>query len=91
VMVIATRDGITPNASGVDSRTQSRVRDGAGSVYVENNQEILDTIIMAYKIERGPGGSPTCQCLLRWFYLSHMSEPLKFLTGVSWTNFSSPL
>jgi len=51
VMSIVTRDGITPQCVWGGHQDAMTVREvGWIQMYCENNQEILDTIIMAYKI-----------------------------------------
>jgi len=51
VMSIVTRDGITPQCVWGGQQDAMTVREaGWVHMYCENNQEILDTVIMAYKI-----------------------------------------
>jgi len=51
VMSIVTRDGITPQCVWGGHQDAMTVREvGWIQMYCENNQEILDTVIMAYKI-----------------------------------------
>jgi len=51
VMSIVTRDGITPQSVWGGQQDAMTVREvGWIQMYCENNQEILDTIIMAYRI-----------------------------------------
>ena len=78
VMVIATRDGISPQCVWGGQQDAITVRDGGWiQIYVENNQEILDTIIMAYKIAEDPEVLLPVNVCYDGFYLSHMSEAVK--------------
>lgn len=75
VMVIATRDGISPQCVWGGQQDAVTVRDGGWiQVYVENNQEILDTVIMAYRIGEDPEVLLPVNVCYDGFYLSHMSE-----------------
>ncbi|OGP73920.1 MAG: phenylglyoxylate dehydrogenase [Deltaproteobacteria bacterium RBG_16_49_23] len=78
VMVIATRDGISPQCVWGGQQDAVTVRDGGWiQIYVENNQEILDTVIMAYKIGEDPEILLPVNVCYDGFYLSHMSEAVK--------------
>lgn len=56
VMSLVTRDGITPQCVWGGQQDAMTVRDvGWIQMYCETNQEILDTIIMAYKIAEDRG------------------------------------
>lgn len=78
VMVIATRDGISPQCVWGGQQDAITVRDGGWiQIYVENNQEILDTVIMAYKIGEDPEVLLPVNVCYDGFYLSHMSEAVK--------------
>jgi phenylglyoxylate dehydrogenase alpha subunit len=56
VMSIVTRDGISPQCVWGGQQDAMTVREvGWIQMYCENNQEILDTIIMAYKIAEDRG------------------------------------
>jgi phenylglyoxylate dehydrogenase alpha subunit len=77
VMVIATRDGISPQCVWGGQQDAVTVRDcGWIQIFVENNQEILDTIIMAYKIGEDPDVLLPVNVCYDGFYLSHMSEAI---------------
>jgi len=77
VMVIATRDGISPQCVWGGQQDAVTVRDaGWIQIFVENNQEILDTIIMAYKIGEDPEVLLPVNVCYDGFYLSHMSEAI---------------
>jgi pyruvate ferredoxin oxidoreductase alpha subunit/phenylglyoxylate dehydrogenase alpha subunit len=78
VMVIATRDGISPQCVWGGQQDAITVRDGGWiQIYVENNQEILDTVIMAYRIGEDPEILLPVNVCYDGFYLSHMSEAVK--------------
>jgi pyruvate ferredoxin oxidoreductase alpha subunit/phenylglyoxylate dehydrogenase alpha subunit len=78
VMVIATRDGISPQCVWGGQQDAVTVRDGGWiQIFVENNQEILDTVIMAYKIGEDPEILLPVNVCYDGFYLSHMSEAVK--------------
>lgn len=75
VMVIATRDGISPQCVWGGQQDAINVRDGGWiQIYVENNQEILDSIIMAYKIAEDPEVLLPVNICYDGFYLSHLTE-----------------
>jgi pyruvate ferredoxin oxidoreductase alpha subunit/phenylglyoxylate dehydrogenase alpha subunit len=76
VMVIATRDGISPQCVWGGQQDAITVRDGGWiQIYVENNQEILDTIIMAYKIAEDPEVLLPVNVCYDGFYLSICQRP----------------
>lgn len=78
VMVIATRDGISPQCVWGGQQDAIGVRDGGWiQIYVENNQEILDSVIMAYRIGEDPEILLPVNVCYDGFYLSHMSEAVK--------------
>src|SRR4030042_2107364 len=78
VMVIATRDGISPQCVWGGQQDAVTVRDGGWiQIFVENNQEILDTVIMAYRIGEDPEILLPVNVCYDGFYLSHMSEAVK--------------
>jgi phenylglyoxylate dehydrogenase alpha subunit len=78
VMVIVTRDGITPQCVWGGQQDAITVRDGGWiQIYVENNQEILDSVIMAYRIGEDPEVLLPVNVCYDGFYLSHMSEPVR--------------
>ncbi len=77
VMAIANREMISPNVVAGGQSDSFVVRDaGWIQLYVENCQEVLDTIIMAYKIaEHDDVRLPINVCYDGW-YLSYLSEPV---------------
>jgi len=78
VMVIATRDGISPQCVWGGQQDAMGVRDGGWiQIYVEDNQEILDSIIMAYRIGEDPEVLLPVNVCYDGFYLSHMSEAIR--------------
>ncbi len=77
VMAIATRDGISPQSVWGGQQDAVTVRDcGWIQIFVENNQEILDSIIMAYRIGEDPEVLLPVNVCYDGFYLSHMSEAI---------------
>jgi pyruvate ferredoxin oxidoreductase alpha subunit/phenylglyoxylate dehydrogenase alpha subunit len=78
VMVIATRDGISPQCVWGGQQDAINVRDaGWIQFFVENTQEILDTIIMAYRIAEDPDVLLPVNVCYDGFFLSHMTEVVK--------------
>ncbi len=77
VVAIANRELISPNVVAGGQSDSFVVREaGWIQLYVENCQEILDTIIMAYKIaEHEDVRLPINVCYDGW-YLSYLSEPV---------------
>ncbi|MDA8188896.1 MAG: pyruvate ferredoxin oxidoreductase [Dehalococcoidales bacterium] len=75
VMGIATRDGISPQCVWGGHQDAINVRDaGWIQLFVEDNQEILDTVIMAYKIAEHPDVLLPVNVCYDGFYLSHMAD-----------------
>jgi len=78
VMVIVTRDGISPQCVWGGQQDAITVRDGGWiQIYVESNQEILDAVIMAYRIAEDSEVLLPVNICYDGFYLSHMSEAVK--------------
>ncbi len=77
VVAIANRELISPNVVAGGQSDSFVVRDaGWIQLYVENCQEILDTVVMAYKIaEHEDVRLPINVCYDGW-YLSYLSEPV---------------
>lgn len=75
VMVIATRELAAPDGVSGGQQDAVSVRDaGWLQVHVESAQEILDTLIMAYRIAEDPEILlPICVCY-DGFYLSHLTD-----------------
>ena len=78
VMAIVTREIISPQTVWGGQQDAMTVRDaGWIQIYVENNQEILDTIIQAFKIAEHPDVYLPVNVCYDGFYLSHMAEPVE--------------
>lgn len=78
VMCIVNREVISPQSVWGGQQDSFTVRDaGWIQLYMETNQEILDTIIMAYKIAENPEVLLPVNVCYDGFYLSHMSEPVE--------------
>ncbi len=75
VMVIAGREMDAPPSAGLQDAIS--VRDaGWIQIYVEDCQEILDTIITAYRLAEDPEIMLPVNVIYDGFYLSHLSEPV---------------
>lgn len=77
VMAIANREALSPGAVSGGQSDSFVVREaGWIQLYVENCQEILDTIIMAFKLAEHPDVRlPVNVCYDGW-YLSYLAEPV---------------
>lgn len=75
VMCIATREVISPQTVWGGQQDALTVRDaGWIQIYVENNQELLDTVIMAFRIAEDKRVLLPINVCYDGFYLSHMTE-----------------
>lgn len=75
VMCIANREMISPQTLWGGPQDSLTIRDaGWLQIYVENNQEILDTVIQAFKIAEDKRVLLPINICYDGFYLSHMSE-----------------
>jgi len=75
VMAIANREMISPQTLWASAQDSLSVRDaGWIQYYVENNQEILDTILQAYRVAEDRRVLLPINVCYDGFYLSHMSE-----------------
>ncbi len=78
VIALVTRDGISPQCIWGGQQDAVNVRDtGWIQFFVENNQEILDTMIQAYKVAEHPDVLLPVNVCYDGFYLSHMAEPVE--------------
>ena len=78
VMCIVNREVISPQSVWGGQQDAFTVRDaGWIQLYVETNQEILDTIIMAYRIAEDPRVLLPVNVCYDGFYLSHMYEAVE--------------
>lgn len=77
VMTIANREIEAPGTIGVGQQDAMSVRDcGWIQLFVENNQEILDTVIMAFKIAEHPEVMLPVNVCYDGLFLSHLIEPV---------------
>lgn len=75
VMAVANREMISPQTLWGGPQDTLSVRDaGWLQIYVEDNQEILDTLIMAYRLAEDKNVLLPINVCFDGFYLSHMSE-----------------
>ena len=75
VMAIVNREMISPQTLWGSPQDSLSVRDaGWLQIYVEDNQEILDTIILAYRLAEDKNVLLPINVCFDGFYLSHMSE-----------------
>ena len=75
VMVIVNREMISPTTVWGGQQDSVTVRDaGWIQIYCENNQEILDSVIMGFRIAEDPEVLLPVNICYDGFYLSHMSE-----------------
>lgn len=75
VMAVANREMISPQTLWGGPQDSLTVRDaGWLQIYVEDNQEILDTMIMAYRLAEDKNVLLPINVCFDGFYLSHMSE-----------------
>lgn len=75
VMAVANREMISPQTLWGGPQDSLTVRDaGWLQVYVEDNQEILDTMIVAYRLAEDQNVLLPINVCFDGFYLSHMSE-----------------
>lgn len=75
VMAVANREMISPQTLWGGPQDSLTVRDaGWLQIYVEDNQEILDTVIMAYRLAEDKNVLLPINVCFDGFYLSHMSE-----------------
>ncbi len=75
VMCIVTREMISPQSVWGGQQDAVTVRDaGWIQLFVENNQEVLDTVIQAYRLAEDRRVLLPVNVCLDGFYLSHMAE-----------------
>jgi len=78
VMVVATRDMNSPQTVWSGQQDVLTLRDaGWIQLFAENNQEILDDVIMAYRIAENPEVLLPVNVCYDGFYLSHLSEGVR--------------
>lgn len=75
VMAVANREMISPQTLWGGPQDSLTVRDaGWLQIYVEDNQEILDTLILSYRLAEDKNILLPINVCFDGFYLSHMSE-----------------
>lgn len=75
VMCIVNREIISPTTVWCGHQDAVTLRDGGWiQIFVENNQEILDSVIMAFRIAEDPHVILPVNICYDGFYLSHMSD-----------------
>jgi len=78
VMVVATREMNSPQTVWSGQQDVLTLRDaGWVQLFAENNQEILDNVIMAYRIAEDPEVLLPVNVCYDGFYLSHLSEGVR--------------
>jgi pyruvate ferredoxin oxidoreductase alpha subunit/phenylglyoxylate dehydrogenase alpha subunit len=78
VMCIVTREMISPQSVWGGQQDAVTVRDaGWIQLYVENNQEVLDTVIQAYRLAEDSRVLLPVNVCLDGFYLSHLVEKVE--------------
>jgi len=91
VMVIATREVISPQSVWGGQQDAFTLRDaGWIQIFVEDNQEILDTIIMAYRIAEHPEVLLPVNVCYDGFYLSHTADVVEIPTSEDVDTFLPP-
>ena len=75
VMCIVNREIISPTTVWCSHQDAITLRDGGWiQIFVENNQEILDAVIMAFRIAEDPEVMLPVNICYDGFYLSHMTD-----------------
>jgi pyruvate ferredoxin oxidoreductase alpha subunit len=78
VMVVVNRSLVAPNTIFCDHQDSLSTRDsGWLQFYVESCQEILDTVLIAYKVAEDPRVLLPAMVCLDGFFLSHLYEPVE--------------
>ncbi|MCL5265751.1 MAG: phenylglyoxylate dehydrogenase [Chloroflexi bacterium] len=91
VMAIVTREVISPQSVWGGQQDAITVRDaGWIQIYVEDNQEILDSIIMAYKIAEHPDILLPVNICYDGHYLSHVADRVEIPAQEDVDRFLSP-
>lgn len=86
VMAIVNREMISPQTVWGGPQDSITIRDaGWIQIYVEDNQEILDMIIQAYKISENNDVLLPINICYDGFYLSHMTEKAFIPEDEKWT------
>lgn len=92
VMTIVNREQASPNIVATGQQDSILMKDqGWIQIYVENNQEILDTIIMAYRLAEDEEILLPVNVCYEGFYLSHMSQRVEVPRWKAVDDFLLPL
>ncbi len=92
VMCIVTREMISPQSVWGGQQDAVTVRDaGWIQLFVENNQEVLDTVIQAYRLAEDRKVLLPVNVCLDGFYLSHMAEKVDIPDQKEVDDFLPPL
>lgn len=92
VMAIINREQASPNIVAASQQDSLLVKDqGWIQIYVENNQEILDTIIMAYRLAEDAEILLPINVCYDGFYLSYMSQRVEVPRWETVDRFLAPL
>ena len=92
VMCIVTREMISPQSVWGGQQDAVTVRDaGWIQLYVEKNQEVLDTIIQAYRLAEDRRVLLPVNVCIDGFYLSHMAEKVDIPEQKTVDEFLPPL
>lgn len=78
VMVIVNREMISPQTVWGGPQDSMTLRDGGWvQIYVENNQEILDTVVQSFRLAEDKRVLLPVNVCYDGFYLSHMAEKIE--------------
>jgi len=92
VMALATRETNAPQGVTGSDQDAILVKDGGWiQIHVESGQEILDTIIMAYRLAEDPQILLPVTVCYTGFYLSYLSEPIEIPEQEKVDQFLPPL
>jgi pyruvate/2-oxoacid:ferredoxin oxidoreductase alpha subunit len=92
VMSLATRETNAPQGVTAGDQDAIQVKDGGWiQIHVESGQEILDTIIMAYRLAEDPSILLPVMVCYTGFYLSYLSEPVEIPDQEKVDQFLPPL
>jgi pyruvate/2-oxoacid:ferredoxin oxidoreductase alpha subunit len=92
VMVIAMREQVSPHGVVAGQQDAVLVKDGGWiQIYTESCQEILDSIIMAYRLAEDPEILLPVNVCYEGFYLSHHSQRVEIPEQEDVDRFLAPL
>lgn len=91
VMAIANREATSPQGVSGGQQDSAILKDcGWIQVYVENCQEIFDSIVMAYRLAEDPEILLPVNVCYDGFYLSHLTERVEIPPAEDVTKFLAP-